>query len=89
MRTHGNMHPHLPDGLPHPMRSPRANIDLLFSYIRHTLTFIGCACAHVITSHMDSSIYQAALEALIARGENRSYYEKLLSTCKTRNTLGV
>lgn len=43
----------------------------------------------VITSHMDSSIYQAALEALIARGENKSYYEKLLSTCKTRNTLGV
>ena len=43
----------------------------------------------VITSHMDSTIYKAALEALIERGENKSYYEKLLSTYNSRNTLGV
>ncbi len=38
---------------------------------------------------MDSSIYQAALEALVVRGENKSYYEKLLPTRKSRSTLGV
>ena len=43
----------------------------------------------LITKHLDSSIYKAALDALISRGENKSYYEKLLTTYKERNTLGV
>ena len=44
---------------------------------------------NLIVEHMDSSIYKAALEALIERGENKSYYEKLLKTCESKNTLGV
>ena len=43
----------------------------------------------LIEKHMDSSIYKAALEALIERNENKSYYEKLLKVCEEKNTLGV
>lgn len=43
----------------------------------------------LILDHMDSTIYHQALEALIERGDNKSYYEDLLATYKKHNTLGI
>ena len=43
----------------------------------------------LIVDHLDSSIYKAALETLIARGENASFYEGLMKKYEAHNTLGV
>ncbi len=43
----------------------------------------------VILDHMDSSIYKAALDVLIERGENKDFYEKLADEYKQHNTLGI
>lgn len=43
----------------------------------------------LILEHMDSTIYKAALDALIARGENAEYYQKLADEYAKRNTLGL
>ena len=43
----------------------------------------------LIVDHMDSTIYKAALDALIARGENTEYYQKLATEYASHNTLGV
>ena len=43
----------------------------------------------LIVSHLDSSIYRAAVETLIARGENVEFYQDLLAKCDQNNTLGV
>ena len=38
---------------------------------------------------MDSTIYKAALDTLIARGENVDFYKDLLDKYEKSNTLGV
>ena len=43
----------------------------------------------LIVEHMDSTIYKAALDALIERGENKDFYEKLAEEYKKHNTLGI
>lgn len=43
----------------------------------------------VIVDHMDSSIYKAALETLIERGEHTDFYEGLLKKYEKNNTMGV
>jgi len=43
----------------------------------------------LIVEHMDSSIYEAALQTLINRGENASFYEGLLKKFQANNTMGV
>ena len=43
----------------------------------------------LIVSHMDSTIYKAALDTLIERGENVDFYKDLLAKYKKNNTLGV
>lgn len=43
----------------------------------------------LILEHMDSTIYKAALDALIARGENTEYYQKLADEYAKHNTLGL
>ena len=43
----------------------------------------------LIVSHLDSSIYKAALDVLIERGENKDFYEGLLKKYNAQNTLGV
>lgn len=43
----------------------------------------------LIDAHLDSSIYKAALDVLIERGENKEFYENLLATYEKRNTMGV
>ena len=42
----------------------------------------------LIVEHMDSTIYKAALDALIERGENKDFYEKLAADYEKHNTLG-
>ena len=42
-----------------------------------------------IVKHLDSTIYKAALETLIARGENVDFYQDLLAKYEQNNTLGV
>ncbi len=43
----------------------------------------------VILSHMDSSIYYNALQTLISRGDNKDFYEGLMTEYKAHNTLGL
>ena len=43
----------------------------------------------LIVKHMDSTIYKAALDTLIARGENVDFYKGLLTKYEKNNTLGV
>ena len=43
----------------------------------------------LIVEHMDSTIYKAALDALIERGENKDFYEKLAAEYVKHNTLGI
>lgn len=43
----------------------------------------------LIVEHMDSTIYKAALDALIERGENKDFYEKLTAEYAKHNTLGI
>ena len=43
----------------------------------------------LILKHMDSSIYKAALDTLIARGENADFYKGLLAKYEKNNTMGV
>lgn len=43
----------------------------------------------LIDAHLDSTIYKAALDELISRGENKEFYEKLLEVYNKRNTMGV
>ncbi len=43
----------------------------------------------LIVKHLDSTIYKAALDTLIERGENKSFYEKLAKDYEAHNTLGV
>lgn len=43
----------------------------------------------LIVEHLDSSIYKAALDTLIERGENVDFYKDLLTKCEKNNTLGV
>ncbi|WP_165053801.1 MULTISPECIES: ABC transporter substrate-binding protein [unclassified Adlercreutzia] len=43
----------------------------------------------LIDAHLDSTIYKAALDALIERGENKEFYEGLLKVYEAHNTLGV
>lgn len=43
----------------------------------------------LIDAHLDSTIYKAALDVLIERGENAEFYEELLEVYKKRNTMGV
>jgi len=43
----------------------------------------------LIDEHLDSSIYKAALDTLIARGENLDFYNGLLAKYEKNNTLGV
>lgn len=43
----------------------------------------------VILNHMDSSIYYNALQTLISRGDNKEFYEGLMTEYKAHNTLGV
>ena len=43
----------------------------------------------LIVKHMDSTIYKAALDTLIARGENVDFYKGLLAKYEKNNTLGV
>ena len=42
-----------------------------------------------IDAHLDSSIYKAALDVLVERGENADIYEDLLNAYAERNTMGV
>ena len=42
-----------------------------------------------ITAHMDTSIYKAALDTLIARGANVEFYNGLLAKFEKNNTMGV
>lgn len=41
-----------------------------------------------IDEHMDSTIYKAALDVLIERGESKEFYEGLVSDYQAHNTLG-
>ena len=43
----------------------------------------------LIVEHMDSTIYKAALDALIERGEDKDFYEKLAADYEKHNTLGI
>lgn len=43
----------------------------------------------LIVEHMDSTIYKAALDTLIERGENKDFYEKLAAEYAKHNTLGI
>ncbi len=43
----------------------------------------------LIVKHMDSQIYLTALQTLIDRGENKSFYEGLMTKYNKNNTLGV
>ena len=43
----------------------------------------------LIDAHLDSTIYKAALDVLLERGENAEFYEGLLATYEARNTLGA
>ena len=43
----------------------------------------------LIDEHLDSSIYKAALDKLVRRGENADIYTTLLETYATHNTLGL
>ena len=43
----------------------------------------------LIVSHMDSTIYKAALDTLIERGENADFFKDLLKKYEKNNTLGV
>lgn len=43
----------------------------------------------LIDEHLDSTIYKAALDTLIERGENKGFYEDLLKVYEKRNTMGV
>lgn len=43
----------------------------------------------VIMKHLDSSIYYNALQTLIARGENKDFYENLMKEYQSHNTLGL
>lgn len=43
----------------------------------------------LIDDHLDSTIYRAALDELISRGENKAFYENLLEICEARNTMDV
>ena len=43
----------------------------------------------LILEHMDSTIYKAALDTLIARGENVDFYKGLLAKYEKNNTMGV
>lgn len=43
----------------------------------------------LILSHMDSSIYYNALQTLISRGNNKEFYEGLMTEYKAHNTLGM
>ena len=43
----------------------------------------------LIVEHMDSTIYKAALDALIERCENKDFYEKLAAEYTKHNTLGI
>jgi NitT/TauT family transport system substrate-binding protein len=42
----------------------------------------------LIDAHLDSSIYKAALDALLERGENKAFYEELEEEYVIHNTLG-
>lgn len=43
----------------------------------------------VINSHLDSTIYKAALDEMISRGTNDELYQGLLDTYNSHNTMGV
>lgn len=43
----------------------------------------------LIDAHLDSSIYKAALDILIERGENKEFYEGLMEKYQAQNTLGI
>ncbi|MBQ1450518.1 MAG: ABC transporter substrate-binding protein [Eggerthellaceae bacterium] len=43
----------------------------------------------LILEHMDSTIYKAALDTLIERGENVDFYKGLLAKYEKNNTMGV
>lgn len=43
----------------------------------------------VISQHMDTSIYYNALQTLISRGEDKEFYEGLMTEFKVHNTLGI
>lgn len=43
----------------------------------------------LIDAHLDSTIYKAALDELIARGENAAFFEELAVRYAAQNTLGV
>lgn len=43
----------------------------------------------IIDEHIDSTIYKAALDEMLARGENVDIYKKLETTYKSHNTLGL
>ncbi|WP_172137139.1 ABC transporter substrate-binding protein [Adlercreutzia sp. ZJ473] len=43
----------------------------------------------LIDAHLDSTIYKAALDVLIERGENKEFYEELLKVYEAHNTMGV
>ena len=43
----------------------------------------------LILEHMDSTIYKAALDTLIERGENVDFYQELLAKYEKNNTMGV
>ena len=43
----------------------------------------------IILQHMDSSIYYNALQTLIERGEDKTFYEGLMTEYKAHNTLGL
>ena len=43
----------------------------------------------LIDEHLDSTIYKAALDELVRRGENADIYTTLLETYATHNTLGL
>ena len=43
----------------------------------------------LILEHMDSTIYKAALDTLIERGENVDFYKGLLTKYEKNNTMGV
>ena len=43
----------------------------------------------LIKKHLDSSIYKVALDTLIERGENKDFYNSLLTKYNKQNTLGL
>lgn len=44
---------------------------------------------NLIDEHLDSSIYKAALDVIVERGENADIYKKLVDAYNAQNTLGV